>query len=41
MFLLDPEELSFVQLFFLCFTCLLFFVFLCRWVDLYYQNQLF
>lgn len=35
--MIDPEELTFMQLFWLILGLIILAVFICRWVDLYYE----
>jgi hypothetical protein len=39
--MLDPEELSFVQLFWLCLAGIVILFWMCQWIDMYFVRDMF
>ncbi len=40
-YMLDPEELSFVQLFWLCLAGIVILFWMCQWIDMYFVRDMF
>lgn len=40
-YMLDPEELSFVQLFWLCLAGIVMLFWMCQWIDMFFVGDMF